>query len=135
MDALLAEVNPVLLFLAGCALLATILLRRCHRYFGKARRRAGTGPAIERQPRPQSDWDGAQADASARIERQKVELQDFARDASGMINSKMIMLQHLIRTSDRQIQRLETLLEDLERRHPREDGGFAEDQATTARPA
>lgn len=101
------------MFLAGCGLLTAILLRRSYRYFGTTRRRAGSGPVIEAQPRPATAWDGARRDASAQIERQKVELSELARDANGQLTSKIAMLEQLVETSNRQIERMEELLAEL----------------------
>ena len=103
---------PVLMFLAGSALLTAILLRRSYRYFGSRRARGGSGPAIDEQPRPQGGWDGAHRDVSAQIERQKVELSEIARDANGQLTSKIAMLEQLIDTSSKQIARMEELLEE-----------------------
>ena len=100
---------PVWMFLAGCALLTWILLKRSGRYFGRARRERSSSP-IDRQPRPSGPWSGAQRDTLARIEREQVELQERARELSGQLNSKILVLEQLIATSGRQIQRLESLL-------------------------
>jgi hypothetical protein len=74
-----------------------LLLKRSYRYFGRSRPRGGSGPTIEKQYRPTSEWDGAYRDAGASIERQKVELHQFARDATGQINSKLILLDQLLK--------------------------------------
>ncbi len=100
---------PILLFLLGCALLTSILLRRSYRYFGRGRRRQNQSP-LEKQPRPEGKWSGAQRDSLAQVDRQQVELHEMARDISGQLNSKIIVLEQLIATSQRQIERMETLL-------------------------
>jgi hypothetical protein len=100
---------PLLMFLAGCALLTWILMKRSGRYFGRASRGRSSKP-IEVQPRPTSSWSGVQRDALARIDREHVELQERARDLAGQLNSKIIVLEQLIATSSRQIERMETLL-------------------------
>jgi len=104
---------PILMFLIGCALITTILLRRSYRYFGRSRRQQIQSP-VEKQPRPTSKWSGAQRDSLAQIDRQEVEMHDMARDLSGQLNSKIIVLEQLIATSQRQIERLETLLAESE---------------------
>ena len=115
----LAAVNPTLLFLAGCAVLIWVLLRRCYSRCG---RRKGTGSDyLEHVHRPTSAWDGACHDAEALIERQKVELYEMARDASGRLDSKMMLLGHLITTSQKQIDRMEKLLAELEAASARQD--------------
>jgi hypothetical protein len=104
------------LFFAGCALLTFLMVRLSYRRFGKRRPRGGSGPYLERVPRPTDAWDGAQRDAFSRIERQKVELFDLSREANGRLDSKIVVLEQLIATSNRQIHRLEQLLEKLEHR-------------------
>jgi len=102
---------PLLLFLAGCALLTWILMKRSGRYFGRASASRGrSSKPIEVQPRPTSAWSGVQRDALARIDREQVELQERARNLSGQLNSKIIVLEQLIATSSRQIERMEALL-------------------------
>ncbi|TWT99835.1 hypothetical protein Pla108_07780 [Botrimarina colliarenosi] len=103
-----------LLFAFGCALLAMILLRRSFRNFGKLTR-GGSGPALLKQHRPTSQWDGAREDATARFNRQQVEMHELAREINGQIDSKLILLQELVAQSDRQIQRLEALLDEAKR--------------------
>jgi len=114
---LLARIDPSLLFLLGCALMTAILLRRSYRYFGgRLRKRSEAG--LEKVHRPASAWDGMQRDASARIDRQQVELYDVAREVKGEIDGKLILLQTLIAKSQQQIDRMETLLAELECAEP-----------------
>jgi hypothetical protein len=107
----LAAVDPTLLFLAGCAVLTWVLLRRSYRRCG---RRPSNRDYLEHLHRPASAWDGACHDAVALIDRQKVELYDMARDAAGRLDSKLIMLNQMITTNERQIERMEELLAELE---------------------
>lgn len=115
---LLADGNfaSILMFIAGCGLLTAILLRRSYRYFNRRPDRGGTGPALVSQPRPATAWDGAHRDASARLEREKVELYEMARDANGQLTTKIAMLEQLVETSGRQIKRLEELLAESSKR-------------------
>jgi len=101
------QIDPVFVVLAGCALLTWTLMRRARRL----RFRQGGGH-LEQLPRPTGQWDGAQRDVAAMIERQQVELQELARDVAGQIDSKLILLEQLIDQSQRQIDRLEKLLAD-----------------------
>ncbi|MEM6799607.1 MAG: hypothetical protein AAF589_08840 [Planctomycetota bacterium] len=110
---ILANIAAPILFALGCGLLTAILLRRSYRYFGKNRRRRPEPPIAE-QPRPTGEWSGAHADATARIERQKVELHELGRDITARIDSKLILLQELVIKSQSQIDRLETLLAEAE---------------------
>jgi hypothetical protein len=116
----LAAVSPTLLFLAGCAILTWVLLRRGYRRCGR-RARPGTGDYLEHVHRPTNPWDGACHDATALIERQKVELCDMARDATGRLDSKMIVLEHMIADGQKQIDRMEQLLAELEAVESREE--------------
>jgi len=68
---------------------------------------------LEHVHRPTSKWDGAQQDAAAMIDRQRVELCELARDLAGQIDSKIIVLQQLLAESQRQIDRLERRLDEL----------------------
>jgi hypothetical protein len=110
----LAAVSPTLLFLAGCAVLTWVLLRRSYRRCGRKTTK-GNRDYLEHVHRPTNAWDGACHDATAVIERQKVELYEMARDASGRLDSKLMLLSHLITTSQKQIDRMEELLAELER--------------------
>ena len=115
----LAAVNPTLLFLAGCAVLIWVLLRRS---YSRCRRvKAGSGNYLEHVHRPTGAWDGACHDAAALIERQQVELYDMARDVTGQLNSKLMLLNQMIATSERQIARMETLLAELEAAETRQE--------------
>jgi hypothetical protein len=108
---------PLLMFVAGCGLLTLLLLRRSYRYFGRRRTSASSGSsALDLQPRPASKWSGAQRDTLARIERERVDLYDMARDLEGQLNSKIIILDQLIATNERQIERMEQLLQEVEER-------------------
>lgn len=110
---LLGAVNPTLLFLAGCALLTWVLLRRAYRRCGRRPGKTGRD-YLEHVHRPTSAWDGACHDAEAVLDREKVELYDMARDAAGRLDSKLILLKQMITTNERQIERMEGLLAELE---------------------
>lgn len=95
-------------FFAGCALLTFILLKRTFRRLGR-RKKYDSAP-IERIPRPTSQWDGAQRDALAQVERQKVEMYDMSRDLNAELSSRIIVLEQLVGESQKKIERLEELL-------------------------
>jgi hypothetical protein len=110
------DLDPLYLFIAGCAVATWVLLRRSAR-LRRARRR--DVDHLEHLPRPTADpWDGVRRDAAAMAERQQVELFDLARDFTGQIDSKMILLQQLMTQSQRQIDRLEELLREIDDRAP-----------------
>ena len=99
-------------------MLTMLLLRRSYRYFGKRRNR--NDPPIDAQPRPKTAWTGAHADATARIERQKVELHEYGREITAQIDSKLILLNQLVAKSQSQIDRLEELLAKADKHKPLE---------------
>lgn len=111
---LLAQIGPILMFIAGIALLTGILLRRTYRQVGRRRKKFDSRP-IDTQPRPQHRRDGAQADSVAVIERQKVELAELSRDVSGQLDTKILVLKDLIAQSQQQIERMEALLGETEK--------------------
>ncbi len=107
----LASMESSLMFLAGCALLTFLLMKRSYRYFGRRRRRADSAPIV-RIDRPATKWDGVQRDALAQVERQKVEMYEISRDLNGQLSSRIIVLEKLIEQSQRQIERMEQLLDE-----------------------
>ncbi|QDS97284.1 hypothetical protein [Adhaeretor mobilis] len=115
LDFISPELRASLMFLAGIALVTVILVRHTYRRIGRGRTQltGGRGAAIESQPRPVNAWDGSFRDATATVERQKVELHEFARDANGLLTSKIAMLEQLIATSGEQIEHMERLLAEL----------------------
>ncbi len=103
----------IFMFLVGCALMVSILLRRSYRYFGKTKgSKIITG--LEHLPRPKSSWEGTFRDAGAVVDRQEVEMAEMARDLSGQLATKMIVLEQLISESQKQIDRMEKLLKEME---------------------
>lgn len=99
-------------FFAGCALLTFILLKRTYRRIG-GRKKNDSAP-IERIQRPKNQWDGAQRDALAVVERQKVEMYDMSRDLNGELSSRILVLEQLVGESQKQIDRLEQLLAEAQ---------------------
>lgn len=106
----LSQMDPIYLFVAGCAVAVWVFFRH--------RRRSGRRDAVhlEHLHRPTGPWDGAEQDAVAMAERRQVELCELARDVSGRIDSKMMLLQQLMSQSQQQIDRLEGLLAELDQR-------------------
>jgi len=105
-------IDPGWIFFAGAGLLTVIVLRRTFRRIGRSGK-SSTEP-IERVARPSGKWDGAQRDALAQVERQKVEMYDMSRDLNGQLTSRIVVLERLIGESQRQIERLETLLAEAD---------------------
>lgn len=115
-----AQLGSIMMFIGGIALLTMILLRRTYRQVGN-RRRKQDSRHLDSQPRPTSQWDGAKADTSAVIERQKVELAELSRDVNGQLDSKIMVLRELITQSNEQIARMEVLLSSAESVEPQVD--------------
>lgn len=97
----------IFLFLLGCMLLVSILFKRSFQYFDKTRPRA-TIVGLERLPRPQGTWDGSHGS-------QEVELAEVVRDLMGQLTAKTILLKQLVSESQHQIERMEELLDRMER--------------------
>lgn len=106
-----AQLGPILMFIAGIGLLTAMLLRRTYRQLGRGRRKYDNRP-IDTQHRPTNQWDGAKADTAAVIERQKVELAELSRDVNGQLDTKIMVLRELIARSQQQIDQMEALLSD-----------------------
>lgn len=119
MSILVAAISSGWMFFAGCALMTLILLKRAYRRMG--RRKKSSSAPIERVARPKGKWDGAQRDALAQVERQKVEMHDMARDLNGQLSSRIIVLEKLIGESQRQIDRLEELLAEAKKQQAVEE--------------
>lgn len=115
---LIAQIEAVWMFLAGVGLLTYFLLRRSFRYFG--RHTKPSHKPIEHLTRPASTWDGSQRDMFAQIERQKVEMEEMARDLNGQLNTKIMVLEQLISDSQRQLERMETMLAENFPEEPQE---------------
>ncbi|MEX2168154.1 MAG: hypothetical protein WD851_02500 [Pirellulales bacterium] len=98
------ELGPSLMLFAGLALICGVLLRRSFRTSSRARAASSSTAAVE-LPRL--------------VDREQVELSELGRDIVGQIDSKLIVLQELIAQSERQIVRMEGLIEDLEQRSER----------------
>jgi hypothetical protein len=113
MTGLLADLNAVLMFMAGVGMLIFILMKRSYRYFARRKRQRNEQP-LELQPRPTGPWDGVQRDAMAKIDRQEVEMFEMARDLNGQLSSRIIVLEKLIAESQRQITQMETLLAEID---------------------
>jgi hypothetical protein len=102
---------PLLMFMAGVALVAWILMRRG--FVRGGRRKAFDSRPIDAQPRPATEWSGAYTDSAALVERQKVELAEFSREANGQIDTKILVLRELMRQSEQQIDQMQRLLDEL----------------------
>lgn len=102
-----------LMLLAGSAMLTFFLLRRNFRYFKRNRASQDNSP-IAKQPRPTGEWSGAYKDSSAMIDRQMVELHNSGRELKAQLDNKIVVMQELCAKSQRQIDRLEELLREID---------------------
>ena len=99
-----ANLGATFMLLAGCALLVYMLMRKAH--LQQVRERGTTIiTEMERLPRPSKTWQTSD---------NGVELAELARDINGQLTTKMIVLEQLIADSQRQIERMEELLERIE---------------------
>jgi len=101
------------------------LMRRSYRYFG---RRNDSRP-IAHVPRP-GKRGPAPLDLAGELARQEVQLHETARDLSARLDSKTSVLLQLVSRAERQIARLESLLEIAERGQSR--GGDEETERSPA---
>lgn len=111
-----------LIFACGVAFAAVMARRRfrslgeraryCGRTQGGDRATSSTAPTA-RPLRPQFDWERSSADKMSELESQKAELYELAREARGKLDARIVALEQLISASDRQISRMEQLLEGI----------------------
>ena len=100
----LANVGAAFMMLAGCVLFVYMLMRKSH--LQKQQQRESTivseMPRLARTPKTWQTSDNG------------VEMADMARDINGQLTTKMIVLEQLIADSQKQIERMEELLERIE---------------------
>ena len=100
----LANVGAAFMMLAGCVLFVYMLMRKAH--LQKQQQRESTivseMPRLARTPKTWQTTDNG------------VEMADMARDINGQLTTKMIVLEQLIVDSQKQIERMEELLEKIE---------------------
>ncbi|MBN2021253.1 MAG: hypothetical protein JW809_00525 [Pirellulales bacterium] len=100
----LDDPTSLALLLAGMAVLAWVLLRRSHRYFGGRRLR----PQWVTTPRPRSPGEaGHHLTAPTEMIQWEVEMHKTARDLMATLDNKMSALEALIQDADRAAARLE----------------------------
>lgn len=101
---LLANVGAAFMMLAGCVLFVYMLMRKAH--LQKQQQSESTivsqMPRLARTPKTWQTSDNG------------VEMADMARDINGQLTTKMIVLEQLIADSQKQIERMEELLERIE---------------------
>jgi hypothetical protein len=99
-----AGVASAIMMLTGVGLLIYFLMRKAH-LEQAAQRRTRVVENIPPLPRTKPTW---QASANG------VEAAEIARDINGQLTTKMIILEQLIADSQKQIDRMEELLERIE---------------------
>ena len=101
---LFANVGAAFMMLAGCVLFVYVLMRKAH--LQKQQQRESTivseMPRLARTPKTWQTSDNG------------VEMADMARDINGQLTTKMIVLEQLIADSQKQIERIEELLNRIE---------------------
>jgi hypothetical protein len=102
------------MFAAGIALAAMILLRRWWRFSGRLKRESKRRPQRVSLVSKQQNLDKPNAlplsSAPADVRRAAVDLHELLREAEGRIDTKMRILQQMIAESRRESERLEQLL-------------------------
>ena len=100
----LANVGAAFMMLAGCVLFVYVLMRKAHLQKQKQRESTISSemPRLARTPKTWQSSDNG------------VEMADMARDISGQLTTKMIVLEQLIADSQKQIERMEELLDRIE---------------------
>lgn len=96
-----------LFFAAGVGMLIAMMLRRTARKWEAEKKKKPVRSGIAPTESPSSY-------ASASDQRE-VEMHSLARDMMGQLDSKMILLQELVDKSQRQIDRMEVLLDEVEK--------------------
>jgi hypothetical protein len=99
-----ANVGAAFMMLAGCVLFVYVLMRKSHL---QKQQQHGTTISSEmpRLARTHNTW---------KTSDNGVEVADMARDINGQLTTKMIVLEQLIADSQKQIERMEELLERIE---------------------
>lgn len=97
-------------FLLALAVAIAILLKRSYRYFGRSGK---NHPPLVTLPRPAA-LGHSPGQAPAEWAKYEVELHETARRLSAQLDSKMIALTELTRQAQQTIEKLETLLADLQ---------------------
>jgi hypothetical protein len=104
MSVIFANLGASFLMLAGCAVLIYTLMRKAQA--DKARQRNTTVVNdMRRLPPSARPW---------KSEETSAEMVDLARDLNGQLTTKIIVLEQLISDSQKQIDRMEALLERME---------------------
>jgi septal ring factor EnvC (AmiA/AmiB activator) len=99
-----ANLGATVMLFAGCALLVYMLMRKAH--LQQIRERETTIVSdMKRLPPTQRPWQATD---------NGVEMADLARDLNGQLTTKIIVLEQLIADSQKQIERMEELLERIE---------------------
>jgi hypothetical protein len=100
-----ANVSSVFLFLAGVMVFIYVWMRKSH--LEQEQRRAST---IISNRSPQI----ARAPSTASKSNIDLEIADVSRDINGQLTTKMIVIEQLIADSQKQIERMEELLDRIE---------------------
>jgi hypothetical protein len=99
-----AGVTSAIMLLAGIGLMIYMLMRKAH-LEQEEKRRARVVTHAPNPPRSKPTWQTSE---------NSLEAAEIARDLNGQLTTKMIVLEQLIADSQKQIDRLEELLERIE---------------------
>jgi hypothetical protein len=98
-----AGVASAIMMLAGMGLLVYMLMRKAH--LEQVQRRSQVVTEVPALPRSKPTWQTSD---------DNIEAAEIARDLNGQLTTKMIVLEQLIAESQKQIERMEELLERIE---------------------
>lgn len=99
-------------YLLALVIMATLLLRRSYRYFGRKGKTKIEG--LVRIPRPKlsGPW-ATNVDSPEQVSKFEVQLHETMREMSAQLDSKMICLQVLLRQANEKIAQLEQMQQKL----------------------
>lgn len=99
-----AGIASAIMLLSGCLLLVYLLLRKSHLQ-QQAVRSSRVSSDVPALPRSNPTWQTSD---------NGLEMAEIARDLNGQLTTKMIVLEQLLSDSQKQIERMEELLERIE---------------------
>lgn len=100
---LAAGAASAIMLLAGCLLLVYVLMRKAYLQ-QESQRRSRMITDVHPLPPPSPPWSSSDGDSEMAL----------PRDLNGQLSTKIIVLEQLIADSQRQIERMEELLERIE---------------------
>jgi hypothetical protein len=104
---LFANILSSIGYLLALVIMASLLMRRSYRYFGRKGKKIEGLVRIDR-PKPARRW-SSNIDSPEQVAKFEVQLQETMRELSAQLDNKMVCLQVLLRQANEKIHRLEQL--------------------------